>query len=81
MSIQAMVCKMPTDKPKKPVVGRPKGSGKGRIKTAFAVKCTPEYKAWMADFAATAKAEMADLFREAMRRYAEECKFRQPTLK
>ena len=60
--------------------GRPKGSGRGPLGDRFAVKVSPEYKVWLASFADHCNAEMADVFREAMRRYAEAKSFREPPL-
>jgi hypothetical protein len=74
-------------KPKKrggfrPGAGRPKGSGRGRVVTVtYAVKLTPEYKAWMASFAAHFGETEADLFREAMKLLAAERNFRLPPLR
>jgi hypothetical protein len=61
--------------------GRPKGSGPGPLGDRFSVKVTPEYKAWLEAFAHQENAEMADVFREAIRRYAEAKKFRPPPLR
>jgi hypothetical protein len=61
--------------------GRPKGSGPGRIAGRFAVKITEEYKAWMTAFAQKLSVTEADIFREAMRQYADAEKFRKPPIR
>lgn len=61
--------------------GRPKGSGKGRIKTTFAIKASAEYKTWLNEFANFLGGEMSDVAREALRLLAEQRKFRTPPLK
>lgn len=61
--------------------GRPKGSGTGGLGDRFAVKISPEYKVWLGEFAGSLNAEMADVFREALRRYAEAKGFREPPLR
>jgi hypothetical protein len=65
----------------RPGAGRPKGSGVGPLGDRFSVKVSPEYKAWLEAFAAHKRAEMADVFREAMRRYADSEGFRPPPLR
>jgi hypothetical protein len=67
--------------PNKRGPGRPKGSGPGRIESRFAAKVSPEYKAWLDDFATKSGVTEADLFREAMRRLATEKKFRIPPIR
>lgn len=61
--------------------GRPRGSGPGRMEGRFAVKATPEYKAWLAALAGHLNATEADVFREAMRRLADAAGFRPPPLR
>ena len=61
--------------------GRPKGTGRGGLGERFTVKVSPEYKVWLQEFANHLNAEMADVFREAIRRYAEAEKFRTPPLR
>ncbi len=65
----------------RPGAGRPKGTAARRLGAAFTVKCTPEYKVWLQSLAAHQKGEMADVFREALRHYAESCRFRKPPLR
>jgi hypothetical protein len=65
----------------RPGSGRPKGSGPGRITTTFAVKVTPEYKTWLASFAAMLGGTEADVFREAMKLLASSRGYRQPPLR
>jgi hypothetical protein len=79
----AAVLDMPkrANEPEKRGRGRPKGSGPGRIEGRFAVKVTEEYKAWIGAFADKLGVTEADVFREAMRRYATAEAFRLPPIK
>ena len=61
--------------------GRPKGSGPGAMSARFAVKLSPEYQVWLASLTTKLGVTSADVFRDAMRRYAESVKFRQPTIR
>jgi hypothetical protein len=61
--------------------GRPKGTFKGGLEDNFGVKVSVEYKAWLGGFAKFLKGEMSDVFREAMRKLAEDRGYRPPPLK
>lgn len=45
-------------------------SKKGRLEERYVVRCTPAYRAWMAELAEHVGAPESEVFREAMRRYA-----------
>jgi hypothetical protein len=47
----------------------------------FAVKLSPEYKVWLAALASKLGVTEADIFRDAMRRYAAAVKFRPPPIR
>ena len=61
--------------------GRPRGSGPGAMIQRFAVKLSPEYKVWFAALATKLGVTEADIFRDAMRRYAVAVKFRPPPIR
>jgi hypothetical protein len=67
--------------PPSPNPGRPKGrpKGAGRITLRYAIVTTPEYRAWMEGFMAhLSESEVSDVYRDAIRHYAEAKGFRQP---
>jgi hypothetical protein len=47
----------------------------------FAVKLTDEYKVWLNALATKLGVTEADVFRDAMRRYAEAVRFRPPPIR
>lgn len=61
--------------------GRPKGSTKGGLRSAYTIKMSPEYRVWLGEFAEFLKGEMSDVFREGARLLAERRGFRPPPLK
>jgi hypothetical protein len=63
--------------PPKKRMGRPKGAG--RITTRYAIVATPEYRVWMKEFVThLGEPEISDVFREAIRLYADAKGFRPP---
>ena len=67
------------DQPPNPdeAVGPPKSGG--RTKSRYSVVATPEYKVWMKLFMEHLKvAEVSDVYREGVKRYAEAVGFRLP---
>jgi hypothetical protein len=60
---------------------RPKGSGPGAVAQRFAVKMSPEYRVWFAALATKLGVTESDVFRDAMRRYAEAVRFRPPPIR
>jgi hypothetical protein len=66
----------PEPAPAKPK-GRPKGAG--RITLRYAIVTTPEYRAWMESFMEyLGESEVSDVYRDAVRHYAEAKGFRLP---
>ena len=62
--------------PRKPR-GRPKRAG--RIVTRYSIVTTTEYRAWMTEFLAhLEESEISDVFREAIKAYANAKGFRPP---
>jgi len=57
--------------------GRPKAGG--RITSRYSIITSPEYRVWVTEFLAfLGESEVSDVYRDAMRRYAESKGFRAP---